>query len=696
MFYGNAVVLPSLHVCLARTKYDVLLTSAQYYKLVTLKGRKFLKSSLITQLAVKLQTPNTIRKQWRRLNKVERDSILTLIERRGTAPFYEFTQRFGTFQQLLPRRQLKKVKSPSSPTPSTRLAYLGWIFPYAEDGQKHPTHVVIPAEIYPLLPKVVRRRAAVTTTAPLLPDPTILMYDLTLWLNHLHHTPTARLRTGTPPLATLRHVNEHLRDPASLATVRRVGRAGRTAFLAFLAEAAALVTPDSPITLTPAAWHWLDGSPEYCLQTLWQAWCHPAPTLWQKYSQPSLPVGDFYSLQTALIEGLATLPHNTAYTVEGWCRALIRRDDRFWYLTPWWEREVGKNNALSFLSALLTGPLHWFGIIALHPDNRTFSLTPTGAWLLAQQTTPAPVWRPSAPASIQPDGTIRVPLTIPPALLFHLAALAEWNPPDGYLALYRLTPAAIGHAYARGYTLADIYRYLALATQSALPTDLKKRLSAWWAQSRPIRLQRVTLLEVSDPDILAELSRAAVVRRALRHTLHPRTAIVAESQLPALIRHLQAQGHAISTPLPTPTINTPPAAFALAAAIYRLVAPTLGLTATLPATLINQAVESLDDITRTHIDRLGDQAAHRLQRLIEGDSTHAAPVITPPDPALLAYLTTRLAATHPDISPPFTFTYCAIHDETPSPHTALPPTARTSLSLDGGRELAVHPPRPFG
>ena len=68
-------------------------------------------------------------------------------------------------------------------------------------------------------------------------------------------------------------------------------------------------------------------------------------------------------------------------------------------------------------------------------------------------------------------------------------------------------------------------------------------------------MRRVTLLEVRDPEVLTDLTRAHRVRQSLGRTLSPRAIVVREPRVPALLRQLAKRGLIPRTNLPADQLS---------------------------------------------------------------------------------------------------------------------------------------------
>jgi len=120
---------------------------------------------------------------------------------------------------------------------------------------------------------------------------------------------------------------------------------------------------------------------------------------------------------------------------------------------------------------------------------------------------------------------------------------------------YRLDRDLIQRALQRSVTFDHILRFLETITGDALPDRLVTQLHEWAAQLDQISLRRVTLLEVRDPEVLTDLTRAHRVRQSLGRTLSPRAIVVREPRVPALLRQLAKRGLIPRTNLPADQLS---------------------------------------------------------------------------------------------------------------------------------------------
>ncbi|HEY6286813.1 MAG TPA: helicase-associated domain-containing protein [Ktedonobacteraceae bacterium] len=198
------------------------------------------------------------------------------------------------------------------------------------------------------------------------------------------------------------------------------------------------------------------------------------------------------------------------------------------WLTPregWYLVEGG------FIRALITGPLHWLGLVnvdADHPD--AFRMVPdlaliTGETLLEIQ---EPSW---GRLVVQPNFEVIALAPVSEALLLNLDRFAERIRLE-HIAQYRLTRASVTHAIQSGLQAETIQQILEQAADGSIPQNVQYSLIEWERQARRIELWRgVTLLEVDDAALLDQLLADAETRPLFGRRLAPLLVEVLTDQL---------------------------------------------------------------------------------------------------------------------------------------------------------------------
>jgi hypothetical protein len=201
-----------------------------------------------------------------------------------------------------------------------------------------------------------------------------------------------------------------------------------------------------------------------------------------------------------------------------------------------WEQVDG-----ALLRYLLTGPLHWLGLLdlaAASPDGEpdAFRLTKRLNALLEN----APADRsPAQDGMLKLDAKnlIRAPRNTPRAARYQLARFSEWLPPHRGEYRYRITPYSLARAEKQGLKSVQLLALFERHAEKPLPPSLVKAINQWAQHGAQARIAPVTVLRLASPDLLKKL-RASRANRFLGDPLGPTAVIVkpgaAEKVLEAL------------------------------------------------------------------------------------------------------------------------------------------------------------------
>jgi hypothetical protein len=197
---------------------------------------------------------------------------------------------------------------------------------------------------------------------------------------------------------------------------------------------------------------------------------------------------------------------------------------------------------------ILTGPLHWLGVLDLaaaspEPDAPVVAFR-FSAWagaLLAGQP-PQGLAEENGHLVIHSDARLTLPPLTPRWLRYQIARFGEWLPPDAQGHHYRLTPTSLQRARQQGLKVEHLLSLLQKYAAGPIPPAVVQALRRWESQGTPAHIQRVILLRVSRPEILAELRRGPAAR-CLAEVLAPTLAVVRPGQVERLRRALAEQGY---------------------------------------------------------------------------------------------------------------------------------------------------------
>ncbi len=188
-----------------------------------------------------------------------------------------------------------------------------------------------------------------------------------------------------------------------------------------------------------------------------------------------------------------------------------------------------------FIRAVVTGPLHWFGLVEVNNEESptAFRLIP-GALFLLSNVFPKSTEIPSGRLIVQPNFELVALAPASEALLVKLDRFAERISLE-HIAQYRITKASVTRAIQIGLHAEDIKTLLEQASGGNVPQNVQYSLVEWERQARRIEMWNgATLLEVDEPSLLDELFTNEQTCPLLGRRLAPHLVEVAPQQLVAL------------------------------------------------------------------------------------------------------------------------------------------------------------------
>ncbi|GAC1625294.1 MAG: hypothetical protein NVS4B11_21110 [Ktedonobacteraceae bacterium] len=188
-----------------------------------------------------------------------------------------------------------------------------------------------------------------------------------------------------------------------------------------------------------------------------------------------------------------------------------------------------------FIRAVVTGPLHWLGVVEVDSEATptVFRVAP-GALFLLDDTVSIGEERVSGRLIVQPNFELVVLAPVSEALLVKLDRFAERVSLE-HIAQYRLTKASVTRAIQMGGHAEDIQALLEQASGGDVPQNVAYSLTEWERQARRIEVWRdATLLEVDESALLDDLFANEQTRPLLGRRLAPCLVEVAPQQLSAI------------------------------------------------------------------------------------------------------------------------------------------------------------------
>jgi hypothetical protein len=571
----------TLHLLLTALPSRQLYARLAKHRLAIASSRP--KAELIEQLHTHLTQPPILATMITQVDDFAKDALRALLNAQGALPVHPFEQRFGPLRPYHPWRQaeannlLQPWLSPISATET--LWYLGLLFrnpPKPTPGQVQ--HYVIPADLIPLLTDLLRQ-PGVTTPTTTVPPPGHhgpLAHHLAIWLATIHAPhpgPPYQSQAVKPvhqrwlPPSVVVLLCQRLvldQDPA-FQPIRTERHLPYLAFLHYLALAADLVTvTPAGFQLTPTAWAWLNAPTAARHQQLVDAWRTAPLDLAHRFGfrwEP-LPVQARALVMAHLPPPGDNPPMALIALVNQW-RLL---DSTALLPTPRpadWRDEATTYDPLHHL---LTGPLHWLGLVTLHSPQSAVQ-SPESAVQSQQldrshyatQDYATQDYGPSSSCTMpkQPANTIHAPLNVQPLHLVRLARFCDWTitpPPTPTPHTFTLAPARIAQLAAQGIAPDQLLEHLTAALGRPPSRRTSQRLYHWAEAGQHLRLRTLLVLEADTPERLAQLRRHKLVRNRLGETIAPNRITLRPTDADALAQTLRTLGYYVEPPASLPSL----------------------------------------------------------------------------------------------------------------------------------------------
>ena len=265
----------------------------------------------------------------------------------------------------------------------------------------------------------------------------------------------------------------------------------------------------------------------------------------------AIPVETWWSISAFLADLRRDFPdfQRPASDYDSWFIRDIRSDE-FLRGFEHWEDIDG-----ALIRYLLTGPLHWLGIVDLAFHDEDLPVRDASAFRCSKWSahlfgwTDDPMGSASlqnfppedAPIHVRSDGRVNIPFLTPRTARYQIARFCQWELPTHHEYRYRLTPGSLEKAIDQGLKIQHLQILLARHAQN-VPPNIIKALNRWEQRGTEARLQSVLILRLSSPELLQTLrkSRAA---RYLGDPLGPTTVIIKPGTGEKVLEVLTEMGH---------------------------------------------------------------------------------------------------------------------------------------------------------
>ena len=179
---------------------------------------------------------------------------------------------------------------------------------------------------------------------------------------------------------------------------------------------------------------------------------------------------------------------------------------------------------------ILTGPLHWLGMIDLAgaaEDSRhlAFRVGKLFQDFVGGGVPSLPTVKPD-PIQIRSKGEIRVTMDVAHKVRYQIARFCGWGPYKADSYYYFITPASLTRAEKQGLKVAHLLSLLKNHTE-AIPPNIMTALERWHKQGIQASISRRTIMRLGSPAVLKALKKTPAERYILEQ-LGPTVIIIKE------------------------------------------------------------------------------------------------------------------------------------------------------------------------
>ena len=182
------------------------------------------------------------------------------------------------------------------------------------------------------------------------------------------------------------------------------------------------------------------------------------------------------------------------------------------------------------LKYLLTGPMHWLGLLDLglieedgQPASFRFSVY---AGDLFNMQVPSIAVRKPETVQIRSKGEIRMTMNVPHKTRYQVSRFCEWYPVKAEAYLYAISPASLSRAEKQGLRVAHLLSLL-MNYAEAIPPNILAALERWEKQGVQSSVAQKTILRLGSPAVLKSLKKSKASRYILEQ-IGPTVVIIRE------------------------------------------------------------------------------------------------------------------------------------------------------------------------
>jgi hypothetical protein len=501
-------------------------------------------------LAQALLNPDMITEIIESLPEQSRQALAELSQQQGSIPWHQFSKKYGQIREMGESRRDREEPHSNPISTSERLWYRGLIARAFLEAQHGPQeYAYIPEDLLTILPDL-----NVKEEAPLLSRPATAK-------ERKHILPVSdQILDHAVTLLTGRRIQL---DQAELERAAQKWPFPTETLASVLTTAGLLDENQKPITEHTRAF--LEAPRNEALAQLVTAWLESTTHDDLRLIPHLNPEGGWLNnpvhARQAALTLLQQLPEETWWSLPAFISAVKTHYPDFlrpggdydtWYLKDtrtgqylrgfeFWDQVEG-----AYLHYLVTGPLHWLGIIELASPRKddppiAFKFSPWSQPLLSGEPAPIHTEEKAAP-TLDSQGQILVPRLAPRTVRYQIARFCEWLPNKRDNYAYRITSASLKRAEQQELKPKQLLTLLQRHTTSPIPPNIHQALERWQQHGSQINFQQVVILQVNHPKVLETLQKSPA-GRFLGPPLGPTTVTVKAGALERITAALMQLGY---------------------------------------------------------------------------------------------------------------------------------------------------------
>ena len=177
---------------------------------------------------------------------------------------------------------------------------------------------------------------------------------------------------------------------------------------------------------------------------------------------------------------------------------------------------------------VVTGPLHWLGIVDLGaPDEDSlplgFSLTELFPAFIEGEAADLTESEDEL-VQIRSKGEIRIPESVPYAVRYQVARFCDWGEYKADAYLYSISPVSLGRAEKQGLKVAHLMTILKNHTEN-IPPNITSALQRWKKGGLEVHISPKTIMRLGSPEVLKALQRSPA-ERFIEEQLGPTVVVI--------------------------------------------------------------------------------------------------------------------------------------------------------------------------